>query len=137
VRVCRPGGTIALASWTPDGFIGCPFKVVGAYAPPPPGFQPPALWGTPERIEQLFGAAAREIATARRDFVFRYRSPAHRLDVFRTFYGPVHKAFAALDAERQAALERAILALLADCNHASDGTLVAPSDYLEAAVAKQ
>jgi len=137
LRVCRPGGKIALASWTPDGFIGRLFKLIGSYVPPAPGVRSPALWGTSQHIETLFGSGAREIAATRRDFNFRYRSPAHFVEVFRTFYGPVNKAFAALDAQRQSALERDLLALLADCNRSGDETLVAPSSYLEVVITKR
>ena len=106
LRVCRPGGRIALANWTPDGFIGKVFQVVGAHVPPPPGLRPPSAWGTEQRLDELFGEEARELRTRRRDFVFRYRSPAHWLEVFRTWYGPIHRAFLAL-AARGAAGARA------------------------------
>jgi len=137
MRVCRPGGRIALANWTPDGFIGRLFKVIGAHVPPPAGVRPPALWGTAEHIRELFGDGAREITTARREYAFRYRSPAHFLEVFRTYYGPVHKAFAALDAAGQQALERDLLALLDDCNRSGDATLVAPGTYLESVITRR
>ena len=96
LRVVRSGGTIALANWTPAGFIGRLFGVIGRHVPPPAGVTPPSRWGMPEHLELLFGAEAAQIRTTPRDFMFRYRSAAHWIDVFRTWYGPVHKAFAAL-----------------------------------------
>ena len=133
LRVCRPGGRIGLANWTPEGFIGQLFRVIGRHLPPPPGAPSPALWGTREGLAALFGDAA-AIAATPRDFIFRYRSAAHWLEVFRNWYGPVLKAFAALDAAGQARLEQDILDLLGRCNRATDGTLVAPAAYLEVVV---
>jgi ubiquinone/menaquinone biosynthesis C-methylase UbiE len=98
LRVCKPGGKIGLANWTPEGFIGQVFKAIGKYMPPPAGARSPALWGTPARIDELFGPHAASIKSAQRNFVFRYRSPEHWLDVFKTYYGPLLKTFAALDA---------------------------------------
>lgn len=130
LRVCRPGGRIGLANWTPDSFIGRVFKLIGKYVPPAPGLVSPALWGDREHLATLFGDHA-GIAAERRSFSFRYRSPAHFAGVFRTYYGPVHKAFAAIGAEAGVALERDLLALLDELNVARDGTLVIPSAYLE------
>ena len=131
LRVCRPGGKIGLANWTPDSFIGQLFKIIGRYVPPALGVMSPSLWGTQARIEELFGSGARVLRTTTREFVFRYRSDVHWLEVFRTFYGPMHRTFAALDAEKQAAFTEDILTLMAAGNRATDGTLVLPSAYLE------
>ena len=136
LRVCKPGGKIGMANWTPDSFIGQLFKTIGQHVAPPAGVASPALWGDPDRLAALFGAGAGGIQTAVRHFVMRYRSPAHWLEVFRTFYGPVHKAFAALDGDRQPALAADILALIGRFNRSGDGTVVLPSAYLEAVVTK-
>ncbi|NMF98921.1 class I SAM-dependent methyltransferase [Aromatoleum toluolicum] len=131
LRVCRPGGRIGLANWTPDSFVGGIFKAIGRYLPPPQGVKSPALWGTREHLDVLFGAGAREIRVTEKDFVFRYRSPQHFMEIFRAYYGPVHKAFAALDGERQAGLHSDLMGLIDRYNTADDGTMVAPSAYLE------
>jgi ubiquinone/menaquinone biosynthesis C-methylase UbiE len=136
-RVCRRGGKIGLANWTPEGFIGQVFKTLGKYLPPPAGVKSPALWGTEARIADMFGPAASDIRCERRHFVFRYRSPEHFLEVFKTYYGPVLKAFAALDATNQDALERDLLALIATLNRAEDGTMLVPSEYLEIVVVRR
>ncbi|HKA71138.1 MAG TPA: methyltransferase domain-containing protein, partial [Xanthobacteraceae bacterium] len=137
VRVCRRGGKIGLANWTPDGFIGQLFKTIGKHLPPPPGVKSPALWGTRVRMSELFERHAASIKSGQRNFVFRYRSPAHWLDVFKTYYGPVLKAFAALDADGQAALKRDLLALIDQFNRAEDGTMVVPSEYLEVVITRE
>lgn len=136
-RVCKPGGRIGLANWTPGSFIGQVFKTLGQYIPPAPGVKSPALWGTRERLDELFGATARAIRTTSREFTFRYRSPEHWLEVMRTYYGPIHKAFGALDAERQAAFKRDLLALSDSGNRSGDGTLVLPSEYLEVVIERR
>ncbi len=137
LRVTRPGGRIGLANWTPDSFIGRLFKVIGAHVPPPAGVKPPALWGTEAHLQALFGAQAAQIHGQRRAFNFRYASPAHWIQVFRDFYGPTHKAFAALDAAGQRALERDLTALLDAVNTAGSGSLVVPSEYLEVVITKR
>jgi ubiquinone/menaquinone biosynthesis C-methylase UbiE len=136
LRVLRRGGRIALANWTPEGFIGRLFKVVGAHVAPPPGVLPPALWGTESHVVELFGARAAQFRCQRRLFHFRYRSAAHWLQVFRDLYGPVHKAFGALDAKGAESLERAITALLDEHNVGGAHSLVVPSEYLEIVVTK-
>ncbi|CAN5135390.1 class I SAM-dependent methyltransferase [soil metagenome] len=136
LRVTRPGGRIALANWTPDGFIGRLFKVIGTHVPPPAGLRSPALWGSEPHIVSLFGAQAAQLRCERRHFCFRYRSAAHWLQVFRDFYGPTLKAFAALPPERQALLERDITALLGEFNTAGKAALVVPAEYLEVVITK-
>jgi len=136
LRVVRSGGRIGLASWTPDSVIGDLFKLIGRYVPPPAGLLSPSAWGTETRMVELFGPQSRGIHTVRKPYVFRYRSAAHWIDVFRTFYGPVHKAFAALDIDKQQALNDEMLALLARFNRATGETLVMPADYLEVVVTK-
>ena len=133
-RVCRSGGRIGMANWTPGGFIGQLFKVLGRHLPPPAGAQPPPLWGSEAHLRSLFGAKAAKIDVTPRIFNFRYRSAAHFIDIFRTWYGPVHKAFAALGAEKGAALERDLAELLNGLNRAGKASLVVPSEYLEIVV---
>jgi ubiquinone/menaquinone biosynthesis C-methylase UbiE len=137
VRVCRRGGRIGLANWTPDGFIGQLFKTIGKHLPPPPGVKSPALWGTRARIEEMFGGATSSVETWRRHFTFRYRSPEHWMHVFKTYYGPLLKTFAALQSPAQAELHADVLALIERFNVATDGTMVAPSEYLEVVVTKR
>jgi len=136
-RVCKSGGKIGLANWTPEGFIGQLFKTLGKYLPPPPGAKSPALWGTQSRIAEMFGASAASIKTEKRDFSFRYRSPAHFLDTFRNYYGPMLKAFAGLDDMNQRALANDLLALIGKMNRAQDGTMIVPSEYLEIVIIKR
>jgi len=132
-RVCRLGGRIGLASWTPDGFLGQLFQVVAAHVPPPPGVLSPLLWGSRAHLEDLFADAA-AIEHTVRHFAFRYESPAHWVDIFRRFYGPVHKAFAALDTDRQAAFEADLIALLRRADRGGAAGLVVPAEYLETVI---
>lgn len=131
VRVTKPGGRIGLANWTPEGFIGQLFKVIGAHVPPPAGLSSPALWGTEAHLARLFGARAR-LRAERKTFLFRYESAAHWIQVFRDYYGPTHKAFAALAPEGQARLEADLHQLLARLNLGGARSLVVPGEYLEA-----
>jgi ubiquinone/menaquinone biosynthesis C-methylase UbiE len=134
LRVTRPGGRIGLANWTPDGFIGELFKVVGKFVPPPAGLTPPAAWGTEPRIVELFGPQARNIRTERKQYVFRFASAEHWVEIFRRYYGPVLKAFEALDEAKREALNAALLELLGRYNRAGDASLVVPGDYLEVVI---
>jgi len=136
-RVCKSGGKIGLANWTPQGFIGQLFKTIGKHVAPPAGVKSPALWGTQARLEEMFITKASEISAEPRMFVFRYRSPEHWLDVFKSYYGPMLKAFAALDETGQAALRGDLMTLLGEFNHADDGTVVVHSEYLEAVITKR
>jgi ubiquinone/menaquinone biosynthesis C-methylase UbiE len=137
LRVVRGGGRIGVASWTPSGFIGQMFKTVGRHVPPPAGLVSPAQWGSEDYLRQLFGQEAASIRAQPRIFNFRYASPEHMIQVFRDYYGPVHKAFAALDAAGQGALEQDLLELLRRSNTAGDASLVVPAEYLEAVIVKR
>ena len=137
MRVLRAGGRLGMANWTPEGFIGRLFKVIGAHVAPPVGLKSPALWGNEPYVTELFGARAADIRCERRNFNFRYRSAAHFVQVFRDYYGPTHKAFAALDESGKQALDRDITTLLNDMNTAGSTSLVVPSEYLEIVVTKR
>jgi SAM-dependent methyltransferase len=133
-RVCRTGGKLGLANWTPTGFIGELFKVMGRYIPPPAGVRPPPLWGTEERLRELFGERIAKFEVQRKHFVFRYRSPQHWLDTFRTYYGPTNKAFNAVDADKEESLAADLIGLVQRFNTTTDGAMVVPSEYLEAVI---
>src|SRR6476620_5292322 len=137
LRVCKPRGQIGLANWTPEGFIGQVFKTLGKYLPPPAGAKSPALWGTRARLTEMFDAEARSIKAESRLFKFRYRSPEHFLDVFKTYYGAVLKAFAALDPVKQEELHNDLHALIVRMNRSGDGTMVVPSEYLDVVITKR
>ena len=136
-RVCRPGGRIGLANWTPDSLVGRMFKVLGRQLPPPAGVQPPSLWGVETHLQSLFGDSAASLKVTPRVFPFRYRSAAHFVDVFRQWYGPVHKAFAALPADKAQVLEQELVALLEEMNTAGPDSLVVQSAYLEVVVTRR
>ena len=131
LRACKPGGKIGLANWTPDGFIGNMFRTVGKHVPPPPGIKPPPLWGTEERVRELFGEGISSLHATRRSYAFRYLSAEHFIESFRTYYGPVHKAFESLDAEEREALKSDLKELIDYWNISGDETAILPSDYLE------
>jgi ubiquinone/menaquinone biosynthesis C-methylase UbiE len=135
MRVCKPGGRIGLASWTPEGFLGDLFRVVARHVPPLPGVRSPLLWGTDAHVQDLFRSGPMIQHTVRH-FAFRYRSPRHWVEVFRAFYGPVHKAFAGLDADGQAALEDDLMALLAKADRGGTAGLVVPAEYLETVITR-
>jgi len=137
LRVCRSGGKVGLANWTPTGFIGDLFRIIGKYMPPAPGLKPGALWGTEERLRELFGNEIASLQTSKRTFMFRYRSPAHWMEIFSTYYGPVFTAFQSLDATGQQGLSQDLFQLLDRYNLAKDGTLVAPAEYLETVAVKR
>lgn len=128
-RVVRKGGRIGLANWTPDGFIGQLFKIIGKHVAPPAGIMSPALWGTEARLGELF--RGHQVQTSKRIFSFRYRSARHWLDVFRTYYGPTNRAFATLEPAKQDALAADIIELLERMNRGGNETLIVPSEYLE------
>lgn len=134
-RVVRPGGRIGLANWTPEGFVGQIFKTIGKHVPPPAGVKPPALWGTEARLAELF--PGHQVQATRQVFNFRYRSATHWLEVFRTWYGPANRAFAALDPAGQSALESDIREVLARLDRGGGQGLVVPSEYLEVVVARR
>jgi SAM-dependent methyltransferase len=133
-RVVRRGGRIGLANWTAEGFIGQLFKTLGQHVAPPAGVKSPALWGSEARLAELFPGHA--IQSSKQIFHFRYKSTAHWLDVFKTYYGPTHRAFASLDPAKQAALQADIVALIERFNRGGSSTLIVPSEYLEAVVTK-
>ncbi len=133
-RVVRKGGRIGLANWTPGGFIGQLFKIIGQHVPPPAGVQSPALWGTEARLAELFPGY--RVAITNQVHNFRYKSPEHFLDVFKTYYGPTNRAFAALDGAKQAALAGDITALVARMRRPGSATMVVPGDYIEAIITK-
>jgi ubiquinone/menaquinone biosynthesis C-methylase UbiE len=137
LRVCRRGGRIGLANWTPEGFIGQMFKTIGKHLPPPPGVKSPANWGTRTWIAEWLGADASAIVAEPRHFVFRYRSAQHFLDVFRDYYGPMLKAFEALDEAGRKALARDIIDLVGRFNTSGDDTMVVASEYLEVVVTRK
>lgn len=136
-RVCKSGGRIGLANWTPDGFIGQVFKTIGQHVPPAAGTRSPALWGTRGRIAEMFGPQAASVIAEPRNFVFRYRSAQHWLEIFKTYYGPLLKTFAALEPAGQAILEQDILELIARFDRAGDGSMVVPSEYLEVVITRR
>lgn len=137
IRVCKPGGKIGMVNWTPEGFVGRVFKLIGSYIAPPAGIKSPALWGTRDFIDTHFGSSAEQITYRTREFNFRYRTPQHWVDLFRSYYGPVHKAFSALDSEKAASLEQDLLTLISEFNRDQRGGMIAPSEYLEVVVQKR
>ncbi len=136
-RVCRPGGRIGLTNWTPEGFIGELFKTLGRRLPPPAGLQSPALWGDETHLRTLFAGRSTSIVTTRRLFNFRYRSAEHFIDVFRTWYGPVHQAFRVLSPADAAGFESDLTSLLNRLNRAGSRSLVVPGEYLEVVITRR
>lgn len=136
LRVTRPGGAIGLANWTPSGFIGQLFKVVGRHVPPPPEATSPLRWGTEEGLREYFSADGTTWRATPRIFNFRYQSVEHFVDMFRMWYGPVLKAFQNLSAAASPALEAALRTLVREWNRSGDGTVVIPAEYLEVRIVR-
>ena len=130
-RVVKPGGKIGMANWTPESFIGQLFKTIGKHVPPPAGVSSPAMWGNREWIDETFGANGAVNSFRRKNFMFRYRSATHFLDFFRTFYGPMQKAFDALDASGQTALHNDLVALIKNFDVSTSDSLCIASEYAE------
>lgn len=137
LRVCKSGGRIGLANWTPDGFIGQLFKTIGKHVPPPPGLTPPPLWGTEDRLHELFGDRVSSLKAPRREYHFVYRSAGHFVEYFREYYGPTLKAFESLDESGQESLGRDIEELIGNWNKSGDETVIVPSYYLEVVAFKR
>jgi SAM-dependent methyltransferase len=138
LRVCRPGGRIALASWTPDGFIGETFRVFSRYLPPAPSLQPPVRWGDEVHLEDLFHPSAASITSHRRTAVFRFRSADENVDFFRTYYGPTLRAFEALDPPRQESLRNSLLALAHRYDrNGGRGPIAIAAEYLETVIVRK
>jgi ubiquinone/menaquinone biosynthesis C-methylase UbiE len=136
LRVSKPGGTIALASWTPEGFIGELFRTVGAHVPPPAGVRSPMLWGTEDHLRNLFGEGICSLELEERTFSFRFRSAEEFVEFFRTWYGPTYKAFAALEGEARDALEQDLVALVRRHDRLRQpGAIAVSSTYTEAVAA--
>ncbi len=133
-RVCKPGGKIGLANWTPSSFVGELFKTIGRYIPPPAGVKSPSLWGTEDRLRELFSDRIGAMQIERKNFMFRYRSAQHWLDTMRTYYGPVNKAFAAVDADKQVLLAADLVALATKFNRTGETNMVVPGEYLEVVI---
>jgi len=131
LRVCKPGGKIGLADWVPDGYVGNMLRTVGKHVPPPAGVKPPPLWGTEDRLRELLGEGVSSLDSTRRTYVFRYLSADHFIEKFRSYYGPVHKAFESLDEDGREALENDLKELIGEWNISDDETAILPSDYLE------
>jgi SAM-dependent methyltransferase len=135
LRVCRPGGRIGMVNWVPDGYVGELFRTIGRYLPPPPGLRPPVLWGSEERLAELFGPEV-AISAPRRTFLWRFPSAEHQAEFFATFYGPTNKALAALGADRAADLKADMVKVARSFDVSDDDTLVLRQDYLEAVIHK-
>ena len=134
VRATRRGGRIGLVAHTPDGFIGQMFKAIAGHVAPPAGVASPILWGTEARLHELFGAVATDIRAQKRQFVLRHESPAGFVDYWRRYYGPTMKAFEAVGETGAPALRDDLVDLIGRFNRAADGTMVVPSEYLEAVI---
>ena len=137
LRVCKPGGKIGIANWVPDSYVGDLFRTIAKHVPPPPGLKPPFVWGTEEGLRELFGDSIGSLQTQRRSFMWRYPSARYHVEFMRGFYGPLYKAFEALDEEGQKALEKDLISVVEHYNRSDDGTAVWPADYLEVVATKR
>jgi SAM-dependent methyltransferase len=137
LRVCRPGGKVGMANWTPEGYIGGFIRTNGKHVPPPAGVRPPLLWGTEGHLRNLFGDGISALQTTRRMFVFRHHTPPSWIDFYRATFGPTVKAFEALDEAGQAQLNADLLALIESFNISGDATMVVPGEYLEVVAVKR
>lgn len=135
LRVCRPGGRIGMVNWVPDGYIGELFRAIGRHLPPAPGVRPPVLWGSEDRLRELFGPEV-DITAPRRSFLWRWPSAEHQAEYFATFYGPTNRAMAALGADGAAALKADMIKVADSFNVSDDDTLVLRQDYLEPVIRK-
>ena len=137
LRVCRPGGKIALASWTPEGSVGEMFRTVSRYLPPPPGLTPPSKWGDEAYLRELFGSGIRTIHSQVRQAIFRYISTDAYVEFFRTWFGPTIKAFEALPEDRHPALTADMAALARKYNrNGGDAPITMVGDYLETIITR-
>jgi ubiquinone/menaquinone biosynthesis C-methylase UbiE len=137
LRVCKPGGKIGMANWTPEGMVGQFFAVNAKYRPPAPGLKPPVLWGTENRLRELFGDSITDLRVERKNLIFIFHSSEHWLDFFKAYFGPTIKTFEALDEAGQAAMTQDLFAILEKHNKSGDSTLAAPSEYLEVVATKK
>jgi hypothetical protein len=131
LRVCKPGGKIGLACWTPTGVVAEFFKLQSGFVPPPPGVNPPVQWGTEDLLRQLLGAGTSEIKAVKRMSRQFYLSPQHAVEVFKAYFGPTNRAFQLLDTAQQATFQRELEALFGRRNQATDGTEIWEAEYLE------
>ena len=131
LRVCRPGGTIGMVNWVPDGYVGDLFRTIGEHVPPPAGLKPPFRWGTEGGLDELLSEGIGPLQTRRRSFVWRFPSARHHVRFLRDYYGPLNKAFGALEEEGQRALDEDLISLVESYNRSDDGTAVWGADYLE------
>jgi ubiquinone/menaquinone biosynthesis C-methylase UbiE len=137
LRVCRPGGKIGMANWTPDGFWGQTFGLQARYVPPPAGLRPPTEWGTEQRLRELFGDGIRSMEITKRSALFRYRDTQHWIDVFRTHFGPIIRTLEALNDEQRRSYLADLDGILTRFNRSGDSTLVVSADYLEIVMVKR
>ena len=126
-----------MANWTPAGFWGQTFRLVGKYLPPPEGLRPPPEWGTEKRLRELFGAATSSIRIAERSALFRYRTSAHWIEVFRTYFGPIIRTLEVLEEKRRSEFLKELDDTLKRFNRSTDDTLVVSADYLEVVMTKK